>query len=91
VVFAAPAHLPALLKLAKLCPTLKVIVSVDSWSAIAARGTRPGISSEAALKSWGEQQGVKVMDIVERRLVLSPFLPFSTLSVVRSLADYIYL
>lgn len=66
VVFASPAHIPALLALAGACPTMKVIVSMDSWAAIEAKGTRPGVKSEQVLKAWGAEKGVKVMDIAER-------------------------
>lgn len=66
VVFAAPAHIPALLTLAAVCPTLKAIVSVDSWAEIEARGTKPGVKSQVALKAWGKDRGVTVIDIDER-------------------------
>lgn len=70
VVFASSVHIPALLSLAgNKCGAMKVIVSMDSWASIAARGTRPGVQNEAVLKAWGAEKGVKVMDLVERALL----------------------
>lgn len=45
VVFANPGHIPDLLRLAPKLPTVKAIVSLDAWSAIQAKGTKPGIQS----------------------------------------------
>jgi long-chain acyl-CoA synthetase len=65
IAFAAPSHLPQLLSLAKACPKLKVLVSVDTWASLQANGARPGSSSEQALKAWGAEVGVQVLDIAE--------------------------
>lgn len=65
IAFAAPSHIPQLLSLAKACPKLKVLVSVDSWASLKAKGARPGSSSEQALKAWGAEVGVQVLDIAE--------------------------
>lgn len=73
VVFAQPNHIPALLKLVKSCPTLKCVVSVDSWDSLAMKGARPGVSGEAALKAWGAELGVRVLDIAEGQLRSSRF------------------
>ena len=66
VVFASVTHIPALLALAGACSDMKVIVSMDNWSEIEARGTKPGVKSETVLKAWGAEKGVKVMDMSER-------------------------
>lgn len=65
VVFSAPNHIPALLKLAKHCPTLKLIVSIESWDSYGAQGQLPTVKGEAVLKEWAEQAGVKLMDLAE--------------------------
>ncbi|GAA5949948.1 hypothetical protein JCM3765_007747 [Sporobolomyces pararoseus] len=65
VVFVGSVHVPAILSLIKKLPTLKAIVSLDSWSSITATGTRPGATSSSALKAWGDSVGVQVLDIVE--------------------------
>ncbi|TNY23799.1 hypothetical protein DMC30DRAFT_388923 [Rhodotorula diobovata] len=65
VVFANPGHIPDLLRLAPKLPTVKAIVSLDAWSAIQAKGTKPGIQSGAAMKQWGESVGIQVLDLVE--------------------------
>lgn len=71
VIFASPAHIPHLLKLAKVCPTVKVIVCMDSWADIEAQGARPGVKSEELLRDWGKDVGVRVMDLAERASFLS--------------------
>lgn len=73
VVFASASHIPALLALAGACADMKVIVSMDSWAEIEAKGARPGVKSETVLKAWGAEKGVKVMDISER--TSSSFIP----------------
>ncbi|BGP36288.1 medium-chain fatty acid-CoA ligase faa2 [Rhodotorula kratochvilovae] len=65
VVFANPGHIPELLRLAPKLPSIKAIVSLDSWSAIQAKGVKPGIQSGDAMKKWGESVGVQVLDLVE--------------------------
>ena len=72
VVFVGSAHVPAILSLIKKLPTLKAIVSLDSWSSITATGTRPGVTGAGALKAWGESVGVQVLDIVERESTTFP-------------------
>ncbi|GAA5957390.1 hypothetical protein JCM21900_006885 [Sporobolomyces salmonicolor] len=65
VVFANPAHIPALLTLAKKCPIIKAVVALDSWASLEAKGAKPGLDNGAALKAWGESVGVKVLDVAE--------------------------
>lgn len=65
IVFAAPSHLPQLLSLAKSCPKMKVLVSIDSWESLKSKATKPGSSSEQAYKAWGAEVGVQVLDIAE--------------------------
>ncbi|BGO99056.1 Long-chain-fatty-acid--CoA ligase 2 [Rhodotorula toruloides] len=65
VVFANPYHIPDLLKLGKRIPSVKAIVSLDSWASIAAKGTRPGIQPAQAMKTWGESLGIRVLDLEE--------------------------
>ncbi|KWU41597.1 acetyl-CoA synthetase-like protein [Rhodotorula sp. JG-1b] len=65
VIFANPAHIPDLLKLASKMPQVKAIVSLDSWSSIQAKNSRPGIQTAAAMTQWGDSVGIKVLDIVE--------------------------
>lgn len=85
VVFVGSVHVPAILSLIKKLPTVKAIVSLDSWTSISATGSRPGISSGEALKAWGSSVGVQVLDIVERK---SPcyvaFLRDSSLTIFRT-------
>lgn len=71
VIFASPAHIPHLLKLAKACATIKVIVCMDSWADIEAQGARPGVKGGDVLRAWGKDVGVKVMDLAERASFLS--------------------
>ncbi|SGY39261.1 BQ5605_C003g02185 [Microbotryum silenes-dioicae] len=77
VVIAASDHIPALLQLGtKACPGLKAIISMDTWSEITP--SRPGASSEVALKAWGEQLGITVLDIEElQALGRTNILPFN--------------
>ncbi|GAA6018622.1 hypothetical protein JCM10207_008984 [Rhodosporidiobolus poonsookiae] len=65
VVFSASTHISELLKLAKKCPSVKVIVSLDAWPTMEARGQKPGARSAETLKLWGDSVGVKVIDLVE--------------------------
>jgi long-chain acyl-CoA synthetase len=65
IVFAQPSHIPQLLKLAKSCPKLKAIVSLDSWKSLGAKGARPGVTGEVALKAWAQELGVTLLDIEE--------------------------
>ncbi|GAA6046539.1 hypothetical protein JCM3770_006199 [Rhodotorula araucariae] len=65
VVFANPGHIPDLLRLVPKLPSVKAIVSLDSFSAIQAKGAKPGIQSGDAMKKWGETLGVQVLDLVE--------------------------
>ena len=72
VVFASVSHIPALLALAGACSDMKVIVSMDSWVDIEAKGAQPGVKSETVLKAWGADKGIKVMDISERAFHTPP-------------------
>ena len=63
VVFASPSHIPQLLALS--CPSLKVIVSVDSWSDQQSRGTQNVADAESILKAWGLDKGITILDILE--------------------------
>lgn len=65
MIFANPAHIPDLLKLASKMPQVKAIISLDSWSSIQAKNSRPGIQTAAAMTQWGDSVGIKVLDIVE--------------------------
>ncbi|GAA5923429.1 medium-chain fatty acid-CoA ligase FAA2 [Sporobolomyces koalae] len=65
VVFVGSVHVPAILSLIKKLPTIKAIVSLDTWSSISAKGARPGVTGGDALKSWGQSVGVQVLDILE--------------------------
>jgi long-chain acyl-CoA synthetase len=73
VVFVGSVHVPAILSLIKKLPTIKAIVSLDSWTSISAKGSRPGVSGADALKAWGDSAGVQVLDIVERESVAFRF------------------
>jgi long-chain acyl-CoA synthetase len=73
VVFVGSVHVPAILSLIKKLPTVKAIVSLDSWTSISAQGSRPGVTGGDALKAWGESVGVQVLDIVERECFWIPF------------------
>ncbi|KAH9851919.1 acetyl-CoA synthetase-like protein [Lenzites betulinus] len=55
VVFAAPMHIPALLKLAPRCPRLKMVVAMEALD----HETKP------VLAAWGTTVGVQVKDIAE--------------------------
>jgi len=66
VVFVGSVHVPAILELIQKLPTVKAVVSLDSWTSISAQGSQPGAKSGDVLKAWGQSVGVQVMDIVER-------------------------
>ena len=66
IVFSSPSHIPQLLALA--CPSLKFIISVDSWSDQRSRGMQSVGDSEVILKAWGSDKGIKIIDIVECEL-----------------------
>lgn len=72
VIFASSVHIATLLALSAACPTIKVIVNVDSWASTEARGTRPGAQNESVLKAWGAEKGVRVLDILERQSAAVP-------------------
>ncbi|GAA6041632.1 hypothetical protein JCM8097_007780 [Rhodosporidiobolus ruineniae] len=66
VVFASSSHVPELLKLVKEIPSVKAVVSLDSWDELEGGAkARPGARGKDALKAWGESVGVKVLDLVE--------------------------
>ncbi|GAA5835060.1 hypothetical protein JCM3766R1_002084 [Sporobolomyces carnicolor] len=65
VVFAGSAQIPELLSLVDKLPTLKAVVSLDSWTSITPHGARPGATGASSLKAWGQSVGVQVLDIVE--------------------------
>lgn len=67
VVFAGSAQIPELLSLVDKLPTLKAVVSLDSWTSITPHGARPGATGASSLKAWGQSVGVQVLDIVERK------------------------
>ena len=52
VVFATPAHIPALLKLAPKCPTLKMVVAMEDLPA----------QTKSVLSAWGETIGVQIKE-----------------------------
>lgn len=74
IVFAAPVHIPQLLKLAKSCPKLKALISLDSWGSLESKSARPGVSGEKALKAWGEEVGIQVLDLAEGEWRAGPHL-----------------
>lgn len=55
IIFAASAHIPALLKIAKKCDTLRVVVSLDEL------GEKEG----KVLKAWGGSVGIEVWGMME--------------------------
>ncbi|KAI0637080.1 acetyl-CoA synthetase-like protein [Trametes polyzona] len=55
IVFATPAHIPALLKLAPKTPTLKMIVAMDELTS----------QAKTVLAAWGETVNVQVKEISE--------------------------
>lgn len=66
IVFAAAHHMPQLLKVAKRCPGLRVIVSMDDLLAkektvLKAWGDSVGVEvwEQSALEAWGEQEAIK--------------------------------
>ncbi|GAA95237.1 uncharacterized protein L969DRAFT_85040 [Mixia osmundae IAM 14324] len=66
VVFADPAHIPALLKMADQCPCMKVIVSLDNFDAIDLKKGGPGagaLKKSEVLKQWGASKGVLIYDL----------------------------
>ncbi|TBU65954.1 acetyl-CoA synthetase-like protein [Dichomitus squalens] len=69
VIFATPAHIPALLKLAPKCPTLKLVVAMDDLTA----------QTKSVLSAWGETAGVQIKEQSELeelgRANLIPVLP----------------
>lgn len=66
VIFASSVHMPALIALAGTkCPTVKVIISMDSWADIEAQGSRPNVKNQSSLKAWGAEKGIAVMDLTE--------------------------
>ncbi|POY70557.1 hypothetical protein BMF94_6471 [Rhodotorula taiwanensis] len=65
VIFANPAHVPDLLKLASKMPQVKAIISLDSWDSISAKNSKPGIQTAAAMAQWGKSVGIQVLDMVE--------------------------
>lgn len=65
VVFASSVHLPALLRLHKQCPGMRVLVSVDRWDDIEARKTQPSPKTRDLLKKWASDLGILMLDIDE--------------------------
>ncbi|KAH9849968.1 acetyl-CoA synthetase-like protein [Lenzites betulinus] len=55
VVFAAPVHIPALLKLAPRCPRLKMVVAIEALTD----------ETKAIMSAWGTTIGVQVKEIAE--------------------------
>lgn len=55
VVFATPEHIPALLKLASQCPTLKMAVSIDPLTE----------DTKKVLTAWGETVNIQVKELAE--------------------------
>ncbi|KAH9854117.1 acetyl-CoA synthetase-like protein [Lenzites betulinus] len=55
VIFAAPMHIPSLIKLIPNCPTLKMIVAIEVLTP----------ETKSVLCQWGETFGVQVKDIAE--------------------------
>lgn len=60
VICCAPGHVPSVLKLAPQIPTLKVIVSMETLPA----------ESKAILSQWGEQVGIKVLNLADGNVML---------------------
>ncbi|KAI0670490.1 acetyl-CoA synthetase-like protein [Trametes maxima] len=75
IIFATPAHIPALLKLAPKTPTLKTIVAMDPLEA----------ETKAVLSSWGETINVKIQDLAE----LEEFGRANLIEVIPPTADQI--
>jgi hypothetical protein len=40
-------------------PQVKAIISLDSWSSIQAKNSRPGIQTAAAMTQWGDSVGIR--------------------------------
>lgn len=72
MVLCAATHVSTLLSLASECPTMKVIVVMDSWAALSLSGEggsgrrqsmrAKGSERETVFRKWGKREGVKVMD-----------------------------
>ena len=56
VIFATPAHIPSLLKLAPKTPTLKMIVAMEPLSP----------ETKGVLSAWGETVNVQIKELSER-------------------------
>lgn len=55
IIFATPAHISSLLKLAPKCPVLKVIVAMEPLSA----------QTKSVLTAWGESVNVQIKELSE--------------------------
>ena len=55
IIFVAVQHIPKLLKLSSKIPTLKIIVAMEPLE----------FESKNILAAWGDQVGIKVMDLSE--------------------------
>ncbi|EIW85421.1 long-chain-fatty-acid-CoA ligase [Coniophora puteana RWD-64-598 SS2] len=55
IVFTTPDHIPALLKSAPKCPTMKAIVSLDALNP----------QARTAFNAWGESFGIKIYELSE--------------------------
>lgn len=55
IIFVAVQHIPRLLRLSSKLPTLKIIVAMEPLE----------FESKTILTAWGEQVGIKVMDLSE--------------------------
>lgn len=55
IIFAAPSHIPSLLKLAARCPVLKMVVAMEPLTA----------ETKSVLTAWGETVNVEVKELSE--------------------------
>lgn len=73
LVLASATHIPKLLTQARACPNLRVIVSADDWDSLEPlpRSSSNSVGDRrSALKQWGQQLGILVLDITERQLLM---------------------
>lgn len=54
-----PQHISSLLKLSSKIPTVKVIISMDP--------NPLSVESKQIYQAWGEQVGIKIIDLIERK------------------------
>ena len=63
IIFVAPQHMTSILTLGPKTPTIKVVVSLE-----------PLVPEERKIyETWGQQLGIKIMDLPEREYSLSQF------------------